>query len=66
MFTGIIEETGTVKQLTSETKDGVFNASFEGDQDGLMKGILEKNGTPAAYVGQIADCVATVTTLFGK
>ena len=38
----------------------------EGDQDGLMKGILEKNGTPAAYVGQIADCVATVTTLFGK
>ena len=25
---------GTVKQLTSETRDGVFNASFEGDQDG--------------------------------
>ena len=38
----------------------------EGDQDGLMKGILEKNAAAASYVDQIADCVASLTTLFGK
>ena len=38
----------------------------EGDQDGLMQGILAKNGASGAVVGQVAECVATMTTLFGK
>ncbi len=38
----------------------------EGDQDGLMKGIIDKNGASSAYVKQIADCMATLKTLFGK
>ena len=38
----------------------------EGDGDGLMKGIVAKNGASLEYVKQIADCMATLKTLFGK
>ena len=38
----------------------------EGDSDGLMKGIASKNGAAMEYVKQIADCMATLKTLFGK
>ena len=38
----------------------------EGDQDGLMQGILAKNGAAGACVSTVADCVAVMTTLFGK
>ena len=37
----------------------------EGDNDGLMSGILAGNSTPSAYVGQVADCIETLKTLFG-
>ena len=37
----------------------------EGDSDGLMSGILAGNSTPSAYVEQVADCIATLKTLFG-
>ena len=37
----------------------------EGDGDGLMSGILAGNSTPSAYVEQVADCIATLKTLFG-
>lgn len=37
----------------------------EGDSDGLMSGILAGNSTPSAYVGQVADCIETLKTLFG-
>ncbi|MCI9156650.1 MAG: hypothetical protein HFF44_06880 [Lawsonibacter sp.] len=37
----------------------------EGDSDGLMSGILADNSTPSAYVEQVADCIATLQTLFG-
>lgn len=37
----------------------------EGDSDGLMSGILAGNSTPSAYVDQVADCIATLKTLFG-
>lgn len=37
----------------------------EGDGDGLMSGILAGNSTPSAYVGQVADCIETLKTLFG-
>ena len=38
----------------------------EGDSDGLMKGIASKNGAAMEYVKQIADCMTTLKTLFGK
>ena len=38
----------------------------EGDSDGLMAGILAKNNTPSAFVGQAADCLTTLQTLFGQ
>ncbi|MEY8318650.1 DUF6305 family protein [Oscillospiraceae bacterium 50-58] len=37
----------------------------EGDSDGMMAGILAGNSTPSAYVEQVADCIATLKTLFG-
>lgn len=37
----------------------------EGDNDGLMAGILAKNNTPSAFVDQAVDCMTTLQTLFG-
>ena len=38
----------------------------EGDEDGLMKNILEKNGTPYYYIEKQKDGTAVVKQLFGK
>lgn len=38
----------------------------EGDGDGLMKGIIAKNGIPATYIDQIAGALAVLQTAFGK
>lgn len=37
----------------------------EGDADGLMSGILAKNGTPATYVDQTAGALAALQNAFG-
>ena len=37
----------------------------EGDEDGLMAGILSANGTPAEYVEQAANAIEPLKTLFG-
>ena len=49
---------GTVKQLTSETKDGVFNASFEGDQDG--KSMMTFNLKDGKELRQVDVLFATI------
>ena len=38
----------------------------EGDEDGLMKNILEKNGTPYVYIEKQKDGTEVVKQLFGK
>ena len=38
----------------------------EGDSDGLMSGILAKNGTPATYVENTAGSLAALQNAFGK
>lgn len=37
----------------------------EGDEDGLMAGLLGTNNTPSAYVEQAADCIAVLQNMFG-
>lgn len=37
----------------------------EGDEDGLMAGILGGNNTPSAYIEQAADCIAVLQNMFG-
>lgn len=37
----------------------------EGDSDGLMAGIVEGNGTPAAFIGNQVDAIAPLQTIFG-
>lgn len=37
----------------------------EGDTDGLMSGILSKNGTPAAYIEQTVDAISALQNAFG-
>lgn len=38
----------------------------EGDTDGLMSGILAKNGTPATYIENTAGALGALQTAFGK
>ena len=38
----------------------------EGDADGLMSGILAKNGTPATYIENTAGALGALQTAFGK
>lgn len=68
MHTGGSARRGTLSDsfiTPSFTAADIAVVVSEGDSDGLMSGILAGNSTPSAYVEQVADCIATLKTLFG-